>query len=85
MNSKCIYLGVSKTFKTSSIFCLSFGLAVSVGEVGMNAIRGRRACLGAGRLGIRLQLTLGAAFAVLCRLDYEFFFLSLEENSWIMS
>jgi len=51
----------------------------------MNAIRGRRACLGAGRLGIRLQLTLGAAFAVLCRLDYEFFFLSLEENSWIMS
>ena len=84
MNSKCIYLGVSKTFKTSSIFCLSFGLAVSVGEVGMNAIRGRGMSRG-WPFGHQAPAHAGAAFAVLCRLDYEFFFLSLEENSWIMS
>ena len=76
---------MKKLFKPLLSFVYPLAWLFRLGEVGMNAIRGRRACLGAGRLGIRLQLTLGAAFAVLCRLDYEFFFLSLEENSWIMS
>ena len=41
------------------------------------------ACLGAGRLGIRPgSSSRWAAFAVLCRLDYEFFFVSRKQSDY---